>query len=202
MTQKTKIPPLVVLVLAGTIFSIFLLTREKTSPSPAVKSNVSPLPGAAAALPSPTPPSPKPAADLYRFSPESSAAKLSQTELKSLIQDNPIAAAYAQDVTGDLNFGYIAIRIAKRWEVDDPQGAVAWAQGLPAGDAQNAAVKVIFVLYGTKDFAAALTLAQSLPPEGSNARALAFESLGNVVELATMTNPAKAATMRAALEGK
>jgi len=124
------------------------------------------------------------------ISSDSSISKLSPDERNALLQNNPTALAYAQTITGDLNFGYIAIRIAKKWSADDPREALAWAQGLPPGTAHDDVLKLIFTLLGPKDPAGALSLAQSLP-DAEKARAL--DGLANNAITQSMQDPAQAA---------
>lgn len=119
--------------------------------------------------------------------------------MKALLQENSTAGAYAEGITGNVDFDHLAIDIARKWAADDPPGALAWAQGLPAGAAHDDALKLIFTLYGTKDPAAALALAQTMPDDGSNVRPLALEGLANVAATLSFQDPAQAAALLASL---
>jgi len=121
-------------------------------------------------------------------------ANLSPDELAALLQGSHAAEGYASDITGNLDFANIALRIARKWAADDPQGAVTWAQGLPAGSGHDDAMKLIFTLYAEKDFAAALSLAQALPADG-NARSLALQGLAKTAVPVSVQDPAKAAAI-------
>lgn len=209
MNSKTNLGLFGFVLIAGAFYAGWLVTRQQasTAASSTQTENASktmaqvaqPTVPAAKTGAVETPPPPK--SETFIMPPEGVTAKLSPLELKPLLQNNPLAVAYAQSLSPDSNLGYFVINITKKWTADDPPGALAWAQGLP-DDLQKISIKLIFTLYGTRDALAALTLAQSLPA-GSTARAVALDGMANVAELLRMknaSNPAEADALRTAID--
>jgi hypothetical protein len=119
---------------------------------------------------------------------------ISKTDMAALLQDSSTAAAYVNGITDDLNFRDLAVAVAKKWAASDPQGALTWAKGLPAGDVQNAALKMVFNVYGQSDPQGALALAQTLPDDDPNGLRLQAEG-----EAATHLDPAAGAAFLSSL---
>jgi len=192
--MKIKIKTLVVygVVLAATFYAGMMVPRAEKSASP-LPVKAAPRPATIVVQSKPTTPAPTANPAPTAAPPPSAAAKLSPDDLKALLQDNPAAAAYARSLTENEDFNGLAIDIAGRWAMDDPRGALAWAQGLPAGKSRDNAVNVIFTTYGTLDPAAALAFAQALPDDGSNDRSRALEGLANAAS--TLPDPAQAAAL-------
>ncbi len=66
-------------------------------------------------------------------------------------QNNAQAAAFLQqNLTMDPDFGALAVKVAETWGATNPQSALAWAQSLPAGEAQHSAEAAVHrVMAGT-----------------------------------------------------
>jgi len=75
------------------------------------------------------------------------------------------AAFIEQNLTTDPDFGKIAAQAVSTWGKADPQAAYAWAQSLPAGEVQNAALVSAMGALANADPQAALADAQTLTGE-------------------------------------
>lgn len=196
------------MLIAAAFYAGWIITRQEADSTPIATQMEKPH-RLVAQVAQPTAPAakagaveaPPPKVENFVMPAEGVTAKLSPEALKPLLQNNPLAAAYAQSLSPDLNLGYFVIGITKKWTADDPSGALAWAQGLPV-DLQKISIKLIFTLYGTRDAQAALALAQTLPA-GGMARSLALDGMANVAEvlrIKNISNPAEADALSAAIE--
>jgi hypothetical protein len=98
------------------------------------------------------------------------------------------ASAYLQQNLGtDPDFGKLASQLATNWGKTDPQAALAWAQSLPPGDAQNSTVAAAVSQLATVDPQAAWNDAQQLSGGAQD------KTLGNVITAWADQQPDQAA---------